>query len=316
MAVHDLHDFVMSAQRALEDEYARIQKRAAEDPGTAGDQGEENWATLLRAWLPKYFHVVTKGRIIAHTGYTSPQIDVLVLSPSYPTILLDKKHYLAGGVVAAFECKITLKASHVQSAVETAATIRRIIPKETGSPYKELNSTIIYGLLAHSHSWKGAASTPVDNVDDALWAADGEHVKHPIELLDYLCVADLATWSAVKVAYISPQHAFYERVYASNHGPDGFGTTSYLLTSIGADQQKHYSPLGTLLSGLFSKLAWRFHDMRGLEAYFRNVDLRGAGGGNSRTWPISAYSEDIRSKLLNGNLKNTLDFDEWQIAYC
>jgi hypothetical protein len=35
----------------MAEEYDRIQKRATEDPGTAGDQGEENWATLLRNWL-------------------------------------------------------------------------------------------------------------------------------------------------------------------------------------------------------------------------------------------------------------------------
>src|ERR1700737_4533681 len=86
---HEIHDFVVSSQRAIEEEYARIRKRAAEDPGTAGDQGEENWATLLREWLPTYFHIVTKGRILTETGYASPQVDVLVLMPSYPRILLD-----------------------------------------------------------------------------------------------------------------------------------------------------------------------------------------------------------------------------------
>ena len=129
-------------------------KRATEDPGTAGDQGEENWATLLRNWLPTYFHIVTKGRILCENGYASPQTDVLVLHPSYPKVLLDKKLYLAGGVAAAFECKTTLKASHVKEAVETAANIRKNLPKREGTPYKELNSNIIYGLLAHSHSWK------------------------------------------------------------------------------------------------------------------------------------------------------------------
>ena len=61
---HDIHDFFNSSQQVIAREYARIRKRANEDPGTAGDQGEENWATLLRGWLPPYFHVVTKGRIL------------------------------------------------------------------------------------------------------------------------------------------------------------------------------------------------------------------------------------------------------------
>src|SRR5438094_9937474 len=98
---HDIHNFVQRSQRELQDEYARIQKRAIEDPGTAGDQGEENWASLLRSWLPSYFRVETKGRILTSSGYASPQVDVLVLMPSYPAILLGEKLYLAGGVAAA-----------------------------------------------------------------------------------------------------------------------------------------------------------------------------------------------------------------------
>ena len=117
---HDIHDFLSSSQRNIDEEYVRILKRAKEDSGTAGDQGEENWATLLRNWLPSYFHIVTKGRILCENGYASPQVDVLILHPSYPKMLLDKKLYLVGGVAAAFECKTTLKSEHVKKTVETA----------------------------------------------------------------------------------------------------------------------------------------------------------------------------------------------------
>src|ERR1051326_1818360 len=149
---HDIHDFVRRSQSELQEEYVRIQKRATEDPGTAGDQGEENWATLFREWLPHYFHIITKGRILTDSGYASPQMDVLVLYPSYPRILLDKKLYLSGGVAAAFECKTTLAARHVEEAVETSAALKGSLPKREGSPYKELNAGLIYGLLSHSHS--------------------------------------------------------------------------------------------------------------------------------------------------------------------
>jgi hypothetical protein len=118
MEKHDIHEFLKFAQYELEFEYKRISERATEDPGTAGDQGEENWATLLRNWLPSYFYVVTKGRILTRNNYASPQVDVLVLHPSYPRILLGKKYYLAEGVAAAFECKTTLKANHVKDAVK------------------------------------------------------------------------------------------------------------------------------------------------------------------------------------------------------
>ena len=68
-----------SATKKMAERYESIYKRTVDDPGTAGDRGEENWADLFREWLPQYFHVVTKGQILNHDGHTSPQIDVLVL---------------------------------------------------------------------------------------------------------------------------------------------------------------------------------------------------------------------------------------------
>jgi hypothetical protein len=154
MSLNDLFDYMRSATHQMQGEYERIQKRAVEDPGTAGDNGEENWAELLRRWLPKSYHIVTKGRIMNTEGECGPQVDVLVLSPAYPEALLGRKEYLEGGVLAAFECKLTLKAEHIFTAVKNAAQIRRLSqPLRQGSPRKELYSRVYYGLLAHSHIW-------------------------------------------------------------------------------------------------------------------------------------------------------------------
>ncbi len=233
MEPHDIHDFVVSAQRIIEDEYERIQKRSAEDPGTAGDQGEENWASLFKQWLPSYFHVVTKGRILTDSGYASPQIDVLVLVPSYPSILLDKKLYLSGGVVAAFECKTTVTANDVKQAVQTAGEIQRNLPKKTGSPYVEINSPIIYGLISHSHSWKGEHSKPIENIDNALFDADSQYVKHPIECIDLICVADLGTWTVAKLTFFGPIMSAWTSEMVEMYGPKGSATSSYICSAIG-----------------------------------------------------------------------------------
>jgi hypothetical protein len=309
MEVHDIHDFVVSSQRDIEEEYARIQKRATEDPGTAGDQGEENWATLLKQWLPSYFQIVTKGRILTESGYASPQVDVIVLMPSYPKILLDKKLYLSGGVAAAFECKTTLKAEHVNSAVETCAALRKNLPTREGSPYKELNSTILYGLLAHSHSWKGERSAPIENIQRALWDADSQSVSHPIQCIDFICVADLAAWTVFKLNYLNPK-LFPTEQLAKMYG--GFATSAYVCHGIGQTRQENYfSPLGVLLSDLFSKLSWTFTDMRHLDAYFRKVNLQGSGQGRWRSWDISIYSDKIRDRVTNGVLSKGVAYDEW-----
>jgi hypothetical protein len=108
---HDLFVFMQEASEKMSAEYQRVHATAASDPGTAGDEGEENWASLLRDWLPTGFEVKTKGRLLSTDGRRSPQVDVIVLRPSYPRKLIDenKKVYLAEGVAAAFECKLTLR---------------------------------------------------------------------------------------------------------------------------------------------------------------------------------------------------------------
>ena len=123
---HDLERLIQQASAEMTAEYERIRARAREDPGTAGDQGELNWAGLLRKWLPKSFHVVTKGRIIFSNGEASGQMDVLVLSPGYPSGLFDKNLYLAAGVLAAFECKNTLRRQHIGRAVQASAALGRL----------------------------------------------------------------------------------------------------------------------------------------------------------------------------------------------
>jgi hypothetical protein len=158
MPKNDLFAFMQQASSTMQKEYERIRKRTAEDPGTTGDQGEENWAQLLREWLPTNFQVVTHGRIMNANGDASGQVDVLVLDPSYPKKLLTKKYYLSGGVVAAFECKITLRAEHITAVFEKAQRITSLLPARHGNPYLELNRPLLYGLLAHSHTWKGEAA--------------------------------------------------------------------------------------------------------------------------------------------------------------
>jgi len=303
---HDLHDFLNSTQRELQEEYERIQRRAADDPGTAGDQGEENWATVLRKWLPKYFYIVTKGRILTDKGFASPQVDILVLHPSYPQFLLDKKMYLASGVAAAFECKTTLNASHVEKAVKTSALIKSKVFEKGGTPYKELNSSIIYGILAHSHSWKKDRSQPDENIRVALQKADQKHVKHPIESLDFITVADLGTWTNRKISWLPPMEGVSEAYYIA---------TSYVCASFNTEgQEANFSPVGVLLSGLFSKLSWLFQDMRGLESYFRKLCLA-TGRGPQRHWPQTAYSKELVAELQTRPLRNGPVFDEWKLLF-
>jgi hypothetical protein len=78
------------------------------------------------------YRVVTKGRILSHEGAAGPQVDVLVLHPNYPPFLVNKKLYLASGVLAAFECKLTLKAEHITKATQNSAAVKRLLRATPG----------------------------------------------------------------------------------------------------------------------------------------------------------------------------------------
>jgi hypothetical protein len=131
---HELVNFLDQVSDEMAAEYRRIHRRSTEDPGTAGDEAEANWARLLTDWLPADFHVAWKGRILAANGTAGPQVDIVVLSGDYPRRLRDRKVYLAGGVVAAFECKNTLRKSHLEKFFYNAARISDLVdePAFTG----------------------------------------------------------------------------------------------------------------------------------------------------------------------------------------
>lgn len=318
MKTNDLYDFMKTATREMHEEYIRIQKRATEDPGTAGDQGEENWATLFREWLPSKFQIVTKGRILSHEGEASPQIDVIILKPEYPKKLIDKKLYLAGGVIAAFECKVTLKAQHIENTVKNSVKIRRLLTKRKGSPYKELTSPIIYGLLAHSHSWQSSGSNPLENIENKLIESDFQYVKHPREMLDVICVSDLAFWSASKATYFGPGYKPWNDELAKIYGNKGSSTSSYIQHSNKIENQiSDFTPIGSLIASMYQKIGWEDINTRNLADYFRLVNLAGSGRGNMRMWPdiSQVFSETTMKEILSGKLVNGSLWDEWSFAF-
>jgi hypothetical protein len=61
-------------------------------------------------------------------------------------------------------------------------------------------------------------------------------------------------------------------------------------------QQEYFSPIGVLLSKLYSSLAWNFPDMRYLEEYFRKVNLLGSGRGHMRLWDLDIYITQVATR--------------------
>ncbi|MDR6507733.1 DUF6602 domain-containing protein [Arthrobacter oryzae] len=311
---HELLTFLRQDLVEIASEYERIFARATEDPGTAGDEGEENWAGLLRAWLPESYKIVTKGRVLGIDGRASPQIDLLVLRPGYPSRLLNKKVYLVHGVAAAFECKTTLKSHHLREAAATAVVLRSLSGERTSSPYRELTGTPTYGILAHSHSWKGKASTPIGNVDGVLRELH-KAAEHPRNLVDLVCVADLACWTLTKIPYLGRalfgnEWPTYRDIYG--FGEEGGASTSYSRPGPESDMSKS-NPVAAAIATILQQLAWEDPSTRPLADYFRLAGLGGSSEGEMRHWPLHAiYSADVAASLERGGTwRDASGWNEW-----
>lgn len=309
MPSNDLFEFMLSATNEIASEYERIRKRALEDPGMAGDQGEENWASILRQWLPPAYQIVTRGRILGLDGQTSPQVDVLVLNPSYPRFLLNKKVYLAGGVAAVFECKVTLKSEHIDRAFVTAGKILSLVPPRVGTPVKELNSPIIFGVLAHSCAIRGDKTQIPWKIMTKLRDADKRIVEHPRNSVDLVCVADLATWCTSKITYGAQlNHDVYGT--AQRQQTDVSATTTIIQRAPDYLQHKGFTPIGSMLAYLVERLAWEDVNLRPWAEYFREV-LKAYGQGLGRPWDATVFSEQTRSLLAARAISDGPRWDEW-----
>ena len=112
--------------------------------------------------------------------------------------------------------------------MKTCVAIKNLHPSRVERPYEELHGPIVYGLLAHAHSWKSPNSTPEANIEQKLLESDRLHVSHPRLRLELLCVADFATCTAFKLPLVLPRtipRASSLRLLTD--GPDKFAFSSY-----------------------------------------------------------------------------------------
>lgn len=274
-ATHELQRYLESVGADLTREYERITARSKEDSGTAGDEAEENWAEVLRGWLPPQYPVVTKGRIIFLDGSASPQVDILVLRPSYPSKLRDKKAYLAGGVVAAFECKLTLRKRDLDKICRTCAYIKSRLEPRGVTLFDELNRSILFGVLAHAHAIRSRTKKWEEALLDSLAVSHSKHCDHPSSLVDLVAIASDAAFLLNKSYEIAPhtnpdlEWGFLESGF-SNGG---------VVASYGSSFAKfpRAFTLGSMIFALLRHLAFQDSSLCEFADYFRDA-------GTLRAW--------------------------------
>lgn len=299
---HELEAFLRSAQARMKEDYERFTLHSAEDPNTAGAQGEGSWKKFFESWLPPTFSILTGCRLIGHNGQRSKQVDVVVLRPEYPKNLIDEKYILTGGVLAAFECKLTLRSRDIKAFFERSHSVKVTANARLGTPYRELQRPILYGLLAHSHGW-GVKSNLTSALNDKIHKIDTEKVDHPSMMPDLICIADLATWSAIKFIF-PPGHPM-------GGGPRKFPTikTGY---SLHGNEMYPVHPLGALISALWLKLAYEYPTLGSMAEYFQETGIQGIGNGPTRWWSHDVLSTRVKDYTQKGALNNIMG-DQWSM---
>lgn len=315
--IEDVQDIVKSFDREMQEDYVRISKNASKDPGTAGDQGQANWQELLKKWLPSYFKIVVNGRVVSNKSTDSPQIDIIILRPEYPDILIEKKVFVADGIIAMFECKTTLRREDIKKTFQNSERLSNHFEHLKGTFRNELNRPFIYGMICHSHEWKGKNSNPVDNISNALNDNLAEITSHPRNMLDFLCVADLGFWKSLKSIQSASEYTM-SKVNNTDFKPTGTTQTAYMCH---ADKvtvpNQTFSPQGNLLSFLFQRLSWQFDGLKPLSQLFSKSGTT-SGGKTQRLgqiWTIDIFSEELKNRSCFGPFSESPLNDEWSWAF-
>jgi hypothetical protein len=239
------------------------EQAAASERGRAqevGHGGESTWIRALTQWLPPQYAMERRKYLLLETDNgprMTKETDLVVFHPQYPTGLRDNHLLLASGVAAAFSVKRTVRRQDIVEAYEAAISLRRGMQIREDTEKAYLVPPVFYGLLGQSHDWKAENSTPAEKIGEITAELDRELVAAPREGLDFICIADLGTWTRKTV--VLPQ-TFLDGQLRTN--PVGaalvgeVGDDSRVFSGLGRDyEQQNLSPLTNFIGALWGKLA-------------------------------------------------------------
>lgn len=315
---HQHHQWLSEIGEAITREYEELQVKVSGKPQAiqqVGHQAEAKWVALLESWLPPAYEVRTRKYLLLEDESgpeRSGETDIVVFHPSYPKSLRTKSEVLVSGVVAAFSVKTTLDRPGIESVIQEAAQVKAGVKSRGVTGQAAIETSPIYGLLAHSHKWKAPGSDPHSNVTTALEDFDKQYSSTPRTGLDLVCVADLNAWSRHTFVSLGREYdddagefgnAFPHHVHSGFLSLSPFvapQTTPIPIPTLSPDQ---VPPVPAFISSLWRRLS-RFHDdLRPFAEGLHATGTGGSGAGFAREWSVGeVFCEDARPWLRSGLL--------------
>ncbi|WP_209447588.1 DUF6602 domain-containing protein [Rhodococcus qingshengii] len=316
---HQHHQWLTKIGDEIAEHYVELQAKASGQPENTqyvGHGAEAKWVSLLQAWLPPAYEIATRKYLLLESENgpeISSETDIVVFHPSYPTHLRSHEAVLISGVVAAFSVKTTLDRSGIDEAVKEAALVKDGVKSRGFTAQCDIEAIPVYGLLAHSHSWKAPKSDPRATVSAALEELDLVYSKTPRSGLDLVCVADLSMWSRSTFAMTAQMAAGINRGIGSNIAREEIQSGFMMLDKRGDSEQSEVlvSPVAAFVSSLWTKLARHNPELMSIADGLRVTGTGGSASAAMRSWAFrEVFSEQTLDALQAGRL-STETF-QWQ----
>ncbi|MFC9472262.1 DUF6602 domain-containing protein [Nocardia sp. NPDC056952] len=300
--IHEHHEWLADVAAQMSREYEKAHAMATTPSGVqqSGHKGEAAWVDALQSWLPPRYEIGKRKYLLLEDDsfgvVKSAETDIVVFQPSYPERLRERAEVLVSGVIAAFSVKLSLDRKGIAEAVNEAALVRRATKVRSESVKDELLPPLLYGILAHSHSWKQPKSSPNENVRTALEQFDLQSVKSPREGLDLVCVADLNCWS--RTSAILTRSNLGPELLKSH--PDGGVLSGFVdpFSSETDESPTSISPIAVFITLLLGKLSYYDTSVRPIAEGLRVTGTGGRASGSVREWRLDeVFSERARVEL-------------------
>lgn len=312
-----MHHWLLSKlSRDLSEGYQRIQDEIRGNPSNiqlSGYLAENVWKRLIAQWLPPSYELKARRHIVYEQAVDgavrSPEVDLVLLHPSYPERLQDEQEVLVSGVVVALSVKLTLTPEGLREAIEMAIRLRRGMKVRVGEPIGDLVSPLVTGVLAQSY--RGFGSDPEGAVDQILLDAarrldgsdcsvdDADYVSrglasHPRNELDFVCIADLNCWRRRPMV-------MWQDVDAPRRQGAGVFTAPWLSGKKLSERNGRLAePVAIFISELWQKLAYRDHALKPIADGFRMTDTPGSGAGHNEPKPLKPLVHSGTYAVLQG----------------